>query len=221
MANSNEHNRALRRVVITGLGAVTPLGTDVPTSWQAALRGDNGIDGIQCFDASALPCRIAGEVKEDFQPLDYIDKKEVKRMDRFVQFALASADMAVADAEMRFTPDESQRYGCLLGVGLGGMATFERNHESLLRYGSAARFSLLRPHADRQHGGRARLHALWTAGSEFVRVHGVRSRYARHWRFLQNHSTWRRGRDAERGLRVRCHTARGWRFLRHARPFYP
>lgn len=135
MANSNEYNRALRRVVITGLGAVTPLGTDVPTSWQAALRGDNGIGGIQGFDASAFPCRIAGEVKEGFQPLDYIDKKEVKRMDRFVQFALVSADMAVADAGMRFTPDESQRYGCLLGVGLGGMATFERNHENLLRTG--------------------------------------------------------------------------------------
>ncbi len=135
MVNSNEHNRALRRVVVTGLGAVTPLGTDVPTSWQAALRSDNGIGRIQCFDASEFPCRIAGEVREDFQPLDYIDKKEVKRMDRFVQFALASADMAVADARMHFTPDESQRYGCLLGVGLGGLATFERNHESLLRTG--------------------------------------------------------------------------------------
>ena len=200
MANSNEYNRALRRVVITGLGAVTPLGTDVPTSWQAALRGDNGIGRIQCFDASAFPCRIAGEVKEDFQPLDYIDKKEVKRMDRFVQFALASADMAVADAEMRFAPDESQRYGCLLGVGLGGMATFERNHESLLRTGPQRVSPFLHSHADRQHGGGARLHALRAAGSEFLRVHGVRGRHARHRRFLQNHSTRRRGRDAEWGL---------------------
>ena len=135
MANSNEHNRALRRVVITGLGAVTPLGTDVPTSWQAALRGDNGIGEIQGFDAGGFPCRIAGEVKEDFQPLDYIDRKDVKRMDRFVQFALAGADMAVADAGVRFAPDASQRYGCLLGVGFGGMATLERNHETLLRAG--------------------------------------------------------------------------------------
>ena len=135
MALSYEHNKAPKRVVITGLGAVTPLGLDAVTSWQAALRGDNGIGMIRMFDADAFPCRIAGQVGEDFQPLDYIDKKDVKRMDRFVHFALASAEMAVADAGVRFADDESERYGCLLGVGLGGMATFERNHETLLRAG--------------------------------------------------------------------------------------
>ena len=81
------------------------------------------------FDAGAFPCRIAGEVDEEFRPLDYIDKKDLKRMDRFVQFALAGAEMAVADAGVRFEAEESERFGCLLGVGLGGMATFERNHE--------------------------------------------------------------------------------------------
>ena len=135
MAFGNEHNKASRRVVITGLGAVTPLGVDVATSWQAALRGDNGIGAIRLFDAEAFPCRIAGEVKEEFQPLDYIDRKDVKRMDRFVQFALASAEMAVADAGVRCEAEEPERFGCLLGVGLGGMATFERNHETLLRSG--------------------------------------------------------------------------------------
>ena len=135
MAFSYENNKALRRVVITGLGAVTPLGVDAATSWQAALRGDNGIAGIRLFDAQAFPCRIAGEVNEDFKPLDYIDKKDLKRMDRFVQFALAGAEMAVADAGVRFAAEESDRFGCLLGVGLGGMSTFERNHETLLRAG--------------------------------------------------------------------------------------
>lgn len=135
MAFSNQHDKAPRRVVITGLGAVTPLGVDVATSWQAALRGDNGIGRIRMFDADAFPCRIAGEVDEEFQPLDYIDKKDVKRMDRFVQFALASAEMAVADSGVRLDAEESERCGCLLGVGLGGMATFERNHETLLRAG--------------------------------------------------------------------------------------
>ena len=129
MAFSYENNKALRRVVITGLGAVTPLGV------EAALRGDNGIAGIRLFDAQPFPCRIAGEVNEDFKPLDYIDKKDLKRMDRFVQFALAGAEMAVADAGVRFAAEESDRFGCLLGVGLGGMATFERNHETLLRAG--------------------------------------------------------------------------------------
>ena len=135
MAFSNQHDKAPRRVVITGLGAVTPLGVDVATSWQAALRGDNGIGRIRMFDADAFPCRIAGEVDAEFQPLDYIDKKDVKRMDRFVQFALASAEMAVADSGVRLDAEESERCGCLLGVGLGGMATFERNHETLLRAG--------------------------------------------------------------------------------------
>lgn len=135
MAFSNQHDKAPRRVVITGLGVVTPLGVDVATSWQAALRGDNGIGRIRMFDADAFPCRIAGEVDEEFQPLDYIDKKDVKRMDRFVQFALASAEMAVADSGVRLDAEESERCGCLLGVGLGGMATFERNHETLLRAG--------------------------------------------------------------------------------------
>ena len=135
MAFSCENNKALRRVVITGLGAVTPLGVDAAGSWQAALRGDNGIGRIQLFDADGFPCRIAGEVNENFQPLDYIDRKDLKRMDRFVQFALAGAEMAVADAGVRFAAEESERFGCLLGVGLGGMATFERNHETLLRAG--------------------------------------------------------------------------------------
>ena len=221
MANSNEHNRALRRVVVTGLGAVTPLGADVPTSWQAALRGDNGIGRIQGFDASEFSCRIAGEVSEDFQPLDYIDKKEAKRMDRFVQFALASADMAVADAGMHFTPDESQRYGCLLGVGLGGMATFERNHESLLRTGPQRVSPFFVPmlignmaagHVCMRYGLRGPNSCVSTACA--AGTHAIGDAF-------KNHSTRRRGRDAERWLRVRCHAAGAWRLLRHARPFYP
>lgn len=132
MVSHGEH--VARRVVITGIGLVTPLGIGVQTTWQALLQGEAGIDTIRNFDASAYPCRIAGEVK-DFQPLDYIDKKDVKRMDRFTQFALASALMAVADAGITFTEEQAERSGCLLGVGLGGMATFERNHESLLHAG--------------------------------------------------------------------------------------
>ncbi len=123
-----------RRVVITGLGVVTPLGTGVGPTWQALLQGQSGVDLIRSFDASAYPCKIAAEVK-DFDPRDYVDKKDVKRMDRFTQFAIASASMAMADAGLKFDEQQAQRMGCLLGVGLGGMATFERNHESLLHAG--------------------------------------------------------------------------------------
>lgn len=123
-----------RRVVVTGLGSVTPLGTGVEKTWTALLKGESGIRRIESFDASAYPCQIAGEVR-DFDPLDYVDKKEVKRMDRFTQFALASATMAVEDAGLTVTEANAPRVGCLIGVGLGGLATLERNHEALLRAG--------------------------------------------------------------------------------------
>jgi 3-oxoacyl-[acyl-carrier-protein] synthase II len=123
-----------RRVVVTGLGVVTPLGTGVLKTWEALLKGESGIDRIDSFDVRDYPCQIAAEVK-DFDPLAYIDKKDVKRMDRFTQFALAAATMAVEAADLPITADNLHRIGCLIGAGFGGMATLERNHEALLRAG--------------------------------------------------------------------------------------
>src|SRR5262245_65702863 len=113
-------NDVRRRVVITGMGLVTPLGIGVQTTWDALLQGLSGISRITSFDASAYPCQIAGEVK-DFDPLTYIDKKDVKRMDRFTHFALASASMALETAALAISPEKAHRYGCIFGVGLGGM----------------------------------------------------------------------------------------------------
>jgi len=127
-------NSMHRRVVITGMGLVTPVGIGVQASWSAVLQGESGIGRITSFDTSNYPCHIAGEVK-DFDPLVYVDKKEVKRMDRFTQFALASATMALDAAALPISEENASRCGCLLGVGFGGMATLERNHESLLRAG--------------------------------------------------------------------------------------
>jgi 3-oxoacyl-[acyl-carrier-protein] synthase II len=101
---------------------------------MALLKGESGIGKIESFDARDYACQIAGEVK-DFEPLDYVDKKEVKRMDRFAQFALASATMAVEDAGLAVTEQNAPRIGCVIGAGLGGLATLERNHEALLRAG--------------------------------------------------------------------------------------
>jgi len=123
-----------RRVVVTGLGLVTPLGTGVLKTWEALLKGESGIDKIDSFDVCDYPCQIAAEVK-DFDPLAYIEKKDVKRMDRFTQFALAAATMAVEAAGLPITADNLHRIGCLIGAGFGGMATLERNHEALLRAG--------------------------------------------------------------------------------------
>ena len=131
---TGNHDGMQRRVVITGMGLVTPVGTGVETSWNAVVQGESGIGRITSFDTSHYPCHIAAEVK-DFDPLAYVDKKEAKRMDRFTQFALASATMAVDAAGLRINEENAPRCGCLLGVGFGGMATLERNHASLLRAG--------------------------------------------------------------------------------------
>src|SRR5712691_8250157 len=96
----------VRRVVITGMGLVTPLGTGVQATWEALLKGASGIRRITGFDASDYPCRIAGEVP-DFDPLAYVDKKDVKRMDRFTQFAVASSTMAVEMAALRISPEQA------------------------------------------------------------------------------------------------------------------
>lgn len=123
-----------RRVVVTGLGGVTPLGTGVQKSWDALLKGVSGVRKIEHFDASQHACQIAAEVR-DFDPLDFVERKESKRTDRFTQFALACATMAVEDAGLSIAPGQGDRIGCLLGVGLGGLSTIERNYDSLLRSG--------------------------------------------------------------------------------------
>ena len=111
------------RVVVTGLGAVTPLGFGVAPTWEALLAGRSGIAPIEAFDSSALPVRIAGEV-HGFDPAAYLEKKDIKKIDRFAQFAIGAAQMAVDDARpARSTPDSAARVGVVVGVGMGGIAT--------------------------------------------------------------------------------------------------
>ena len=113
-----------RRVVVTGLGLVTPLGNDVTTNWNNLIAGRSGIAPIARFDASALPVRFAGEVR-GFDPVTYIEKKEIKRMDPFTQYAVAAAQMAVDDARLSMQTIPGERVGVLVGVGMGGIATIE------------------------------------------------------------------------------------------------
>jgi 3-oxoacyl-[acyl-carrier-protein] synthase II len=119
---------------VTGLGAITPLGTGVQKTWEALLKGVSGIGPIDRFDARAYDSQIGAQVR-DFDPHDYLERKEVKRIDRFAQFAVAGAVMAIEDAGLTMTPEVAERTGCLLGVGLGGLATLEQNHEKLIRLG--------------------------------------------------------------------------------------
>lgn len=115
----------MKRVVITGLGAVTPVGNDVETMWNNMVNGVSGIDHIKSFDASDCKAKVAGEVK-DFDPLKYIEKRELRKTDLYVQYALAAAEQAVTDSGILGKIDED-RFGTYIGSGIGGMHTFYNN----------------------------------------------------------------------------------------------
>lgn len=124
----------MRRVVVTGVGVVSALGTGLEKNWEALTKGQSGIAPITRFDASQLPTQIAGEVK-DFNPEDWIDKKEVKKMDLFIQYAMAAADMAMADSGLQITEANAERVGVVVGSGLGGLPTIEKYHEAMTEGG--------------------------------------------------------------------------------------
>ncbi len=123
-----------RRVVVTGLGALTPLGNSVHESWENAVAGKSGIGPITKFDSSAYKTRIAGEIK-NFDPLQYVSKQEVRRYDDFILYALAAAEMAMADAKLTITSEFSERTGVIVGSAIGGLATLEDEFKSLLEGG--------------------------------------------------------------------------------------
>jgi 3-oxoacyl-[acyl-carrier-protein] synthase II len=123
-----------RRVVVTGVGLVSPLGIGTEETWQGLLAGRSGAGPITHFDASHHSTHFACEVK-GFDPLAWMDKKDVKKADRFIQFAIAAADLAVKDAGIAVAPAEAGRVGVFIGSGIGGFATIEREHEALMKGG--------------------------------------------------------------------------------------
>jgi 3-oxoacyl-[acyl-carrier-protein] synthase II len=120
-----------RRVVITGVGLVTPLGTGVDKNWQALMDGRSGIGPVTRFDVSDFPTRIAGEVK-DFHPEEFIEKKEIKKMDLFIQYAVAAAKMAMDEACLPITADNEDMVGVIVGVGIAGLSSIEEYHKLFL-----------------------------------------------------------------------------------------
>jgi 3-oxoacyl-[acyl-carrier-protein] synthase II len=123
-----------RRVVVTGVGLLTPLGIGTEASWEALRSGKSGIGPITQFDAAAFSCRIAGEVK-GFDPAKYIEKKEIKKMGRFIQFAIAAAECALASSGYKVTPENAEMAGVYIGSGIGGFEVIEREHQTLLEHG--------------------------------------------------------------------------------------
>jgi 3-oxoacyl-[acyl-carrier-protein] synthase II len=122
------------RVVITGIGVVTSLGIGVDPFWQNIKAGKSGVSMIRSFDASMLPTRFAAEI-HDFQPENWMEKKEARRMDRFVQFAVAASRMALEDSGLKITEENADEVGVLIGSGIGGIITFEDQYRTLLDKG--------------------------------------------------------------------------------------
>jgi 3-oxoacyl-[acyl-carrier-protein] synthase II len=127
-------NSQLKRVVVTGLGAITPIGNNLTEYWEGLLAGRNGAGLITLFDASAHDCRIAAEVK-GFDPHAYLDRKEAKRMDRFAQFAVAASKQALADSQFTINELNAEQVGVLIGTGVGGLRILEEQHQVLLSKG--------------------------------------------------------------------------------------
>jgi 3-oxoacyl-[acyl-carrier-protein] synthase II len=137
MATIREINRVGHRVVITGLGLVTPVGIGVDESWQSLVSGKGGISAVTSFDTSGYTCRVAGEVR-NFTPTDFVDSKFVRRHDAYAVYALAAAKLAVSDAKIDMNDADRSRVGAIVGSGIGGMATINDQskifHEKGPRY---------------------------------------------------------------------------------------
>jgi 3-oxoacyl-[acyl-carrier-protein] synthase II len=125
---------AKRRVVVTGIGLVSSLGIGTDANWAALCAGQSGIHTITKFDAGQFATQIAGEVK-GFDPLRFVDKKDVKKMDVFIQYAIAATQFAMSDSQLAITPELSPRTGVFIASGIGGFTTIEREHKALLAGG--------------------------------------------------------------------------------------
>jgi len=123
-----------RRVVVTGMGLVIPTGIGVETAWKNVCEGQSGIGPLTRFDPNGFETRIAAEVK-NFNPELYIDKKEIKKMDLFIQYAIGATQEALEDAQLSITPENSEQIGVIVGTGLGGLPSIERYHKVLLERG--------------------------------------------------------------------------------------
>lgn len=123
-----------RRVVVTGIGAVTPLGNDAGTTWNNIIEGVSGIGPVTRLNADDFPAKVAAEVKE-FNVEDFIDRKDARKMDRFTHYAVAASLMAVKDSGLEITEENAPRVGVWIGSGIGGMETFEQQHETFMNRG--------------------------------------------------------------------------------------
>ncbi|MEJ7576136.1 MAG: beta-ketoacyl-ACP synthase II [Pyrinomonadaceae bacterium] len=123
-----------RRVVVTGLGLITPLGNTVDATWDGLMSGRSGVDYIKKFDVTKFPVRIAAEIR-DFDPLQFVEKKEARKMGAFIHYAIAAADEAIKGSGLKVTDENSEQSGVYISSGIGDFWAIEREHEKLLNHG--------------------------------------------------------------------------------------
>ncbi len=161
-----------RRVVVTGIGAVSPLGLDVKSTWSNIVAGVSGIGSITRFDASSIPCQIAGELNPSFNPENYIEPRDVRKMDLFIQYGMAASTEAVEDSGWKpVTEHDFERTGVILGSGIGGLRAIEETsvsyHNGVARVGpyfiASSLINLLSGHLSIKYGFRGPNHAVVTA----------------------------------------------------------
>jgi 3-oxoacyl-[acyl-carrier-protein] synthase II len=169
-----------KRIVVTGVGLVSALGIGTEETWKAALAGQSGVAPVSRFDTKGFACRIAAEVK-GFDPLQYVEKKELKKMGLFIQYALAAAQFAIKHAGLQITPDIAERSGVFIGSGIGGFDVIEREHEALLKGGPrkispffipASIVNLAAGHVSIRHGAKGPNSATCTACSSSAHAVG-------------------------------------------------
>ena len=211
---------ANRRVVVTGIGLVSPLGIGTDVNWRALTTGQSGIGRITHFDPSAFASQIAGEVK-DFDPLQFVEKKDVKKMDIFIQYAIAASQFAMDDAKLPITPENAPNVGVFVGSGIGGFTSIEREHKALLEGGPRHDLAVLHPRIHHQPRGRAGVDPLRRERAEPGDLHGVLGIGARDRRFVRDHPARRCGRDDCRRLRGGDYADERRRVCRDARACRP
>ena len=173
-----------RRVVVTGIGLVTPLGTGVEKNWDALIAGRSGIRRISRFsNLEAYPSQIAGEVP-DFSPADFIEPKEIKKMDLFIQYAVAAAVMAMTDSGLKIDTELAEQVGVIIGVGLCGIDTIETTKEAILQGGPRKISPFFIPKVISNLGSRSDRDPSWCQGNQFNTHVCMRVRYTCHWRGL-------------------------------------
>ena len=204
-----------RRVVVTGVGLVSPLGIGTAATWEALCAGQSGIGPITRFDTSGFSARIAGEVK-NFDPLQFVEKKDVKKMDVFIQYALAASEFACCDAGLKVTPEMSPRVGVFIASGIGGFSTIGARAQRAPHRGPAAHLAVFHPGVDHQPGSGPGVDPVGGQRTQLGDLHRLFGLCARDRRCVCDHRARRRGCDDRRRIGSRHHAAGRRRLCGHA-----